>query len=157
LLGGSASLLVRAVVFLRRERSGMRHVYPKTWSETQCRFLETFRLLVGLALISLWGVFLSIIPAVQAKWSVGDELSVAFVILLLLISNAWMLLLLPRNWEKFGVLSRSFSIVITFLFVWWGVAFTATGWLFAVASAPPQLHSVSGVYAALNFGLSPAW
>jgi len=147
LVGASASLLMRAVAFLGRERSGMRHVYPKTWSELQCRFLESFRLLVGLALMMLWGAFLSIVPTVQTKWSFGDELSVALVILLLLISNAWMLLLLPRNWEKFGALSRSFSIVITFLFLWWGVAFTATSWLFAVASASSQLHSVSGVYA----------
>ena len=155
LVGASASLLMRAVAFLGRERSGMRHVYPKTWSELQCRFLESFRLLVGLALMMLWGAFLSIVPTVQTKWSFGDELLVAFVILLLLKSNAWMLLLLPRNWEKFGALSRSFSIVITFLFVWWGVAFTATSWLFAMASVSPQLHSVSGVYAALDFGLSP--
>jgi hypothetical protein len=147
LVGALASLLMRAVVFLSRERSGMRHAYPKTWSEAQCRFLENFRLLVGLALIALWGAFLSIARTVQAKWSFGDELLVAFVILLLLKSNAWMLLLLPGNWEKFGALSRSFSIVITFLFVWWGVAFTATSWLFAVASASSQLRSVSGVYA----------
>lgn len=147
LVGASASLLMRAVVFLSRERSGVRPVYPRTWSEAQCRFLENFRLLVGLALIALWGAFLSIARTVQAKWSFGDELLVAFVILLLLISNAWMLLLLPRNWEKFGALSRSFSIVIIFLFVWWGVAFTATSWLFAVASASSQLRSVSGVYA----------
>jgi hypothetical protein len=152
LVGASASLLMRAVVFLSRERSGMRPVYPRTWSKAQCRLLEKFRLLVGLALISLWGAFLSIVPAVQTKWSFGDELLIAFVILLLLKSNAWMLLLLPRNWEKFGALSRSFSIVITFLFVWWGVAFTATSWLFAKASASSQLHSVSGVYAELGHG-----
>ena len=155
LVGASASLLMRAVVFLSRERSGMRPVYPRTWSKAQCRFLESFRLLVGLALILFWGAFLSIIPTVQTKWSFGDELSVALVILLLLISNAWVLLLLPRNWEKFGALSRSFSIVITFLFVWWAVTFTATSWLFAAASASSRLHSVSGVYAALDFALSP--
>jgi hypothetical protein len=152
LVGASASLLMRAVAFLSRARSGMRHVYPKTWSKAQCRFLEGFRLLVGLALILFWGAFLSIVPAVQSKWSFGDELVVAFVILLLLKSNAWMLLLLPRNWEKLGALSRSFSIVITFLFVWWGVAFTATSWLFAKASASSQLHSVSGVYVELGHG-----
>jgi hypothetical protein len=152
LVGASASLLMRALVFLSRERSGMRHVYPKTWSKAQCRFLASFRLLVGLALILFWGAFLSMIPTVQTKWSFGDELLVAFVILLLLKSNAWMLLLLPRNWERFGGLSRSFSVVITFLFVWWGVAFTATSWLFAKASASSQLHSVSGVYAELGHG-----
>ncbi len=71
-----------------------------------------------------------------------------FLILLLLISNAWLLLLVPWNGQKFGTISRSFWITMTFLVVWWAVTFTATGWMFAKASASPPLRSLSGVYAA---------
>jgi hypothetical protein len=81
------------------------------------------------------------------NWPFGYAELISLV-LLLLISNAWVLLLVPRNWEKFGAISRSFWITITFLAVWWGMIFTAAGWMFAKASESPPLRSLSGVYAA---------
>ena len=144
-----AAFLTRAIVFVHREKAGVRPIYPSGWSAGQCRTLESFRLLIGLALIPLWAFFLFIAPSVAAKWSCN--LVVIFIIFLLLISNAWALLLVPRNWEKFGAISRSFWITITFLVIWWTVAFTATGWMFAKASAPSRpLHLISGVYAAAH-------
>ena len=126
LVVASAALLVRAMMFIRCEKVGVRPTYPKTWSAPQCRALERFRLLVGLGLIPLWGSFLLI-----AHWPF-EFWDVIFIIWLLLISNAWLVRLLDsRNWEKFGAISRSFWITITFLVVWWGVVFTATGWMFA--------------------------
>src|ERR1039457_6232879 len=122
----SAALFTRAIVFFHREKAGVRPIYPSAWSAAQCRALESFRLLVGLALIPLWGFFLFIAPSLPTNWPFG-YLDVIFIIVLLLISNAWVLLLIPRNWEKFGAISRSFWITITFLVVWWGTIFTATG------------------------------
>ena len=149
----SAAFLTRAMVFIHREKAGGRPIYPSGWSAAECRALESFRLLVGLALIPLWGSLLFIAKSVATKWPFGCNLVVIFIILLLLISNAWALLLVPRNWEKFGAMSRSFWITITFLVAWWGVAFTATGWMFAKAFSLPSrsLHSISGVYAAQSF------
>jgi hypothetical protein len=144
----SVALFTRTIVFFQCERAGIRPIYPSGWSEVQCRALEMFRLLVGVALIPLWGAFIFITPSVATKSSVGCNLNVIFIILLLLISNAWVLLLTPRNWERFGAITRSFSVTITFLVVWWGATFTATGLMFAKASASPTMHSVSGVYAA---------
>jgi hypothetical protein len=141
------AFLTRAIVFSRREYAKVRPIYPSAWSAAQCRSLEYFRLLVGLALIPLWGSFLFIAPSMQTNWPLG-YLDVIFLIILLLISNAWVLLLVPRNWEKFGAISRSFWITITFLVVWWGTIFTATGWMFVKASASPPAHVFSGVYAA---------
>jgi hypothetical protein len=98
--------------------------------------------------LSLWGLFLFVAPTIATRWE--NYAVIAFLVLLLLISNAWLLLLLPRNWEGFGAMSRSFAIVITFLVIWWGLAFTAPGWLLAKATTwpAPQLHTISGVYAA---------
>jgi hypothetical protein len=141
------AFLTRAILFARREYAGIRPVYPSAWSAAQCRSLEYFRLLVGLALIPLWASFLFSAPSMRTNWP-SEYLGVFFLILLLLISNAWLLLLVPWNWQKFGVISRSFWITITFLVVWWGVTFAATGWMFAKASASPPLRSLSGVYAA---------
>ena len=136
-----AALLTRAMVFFYREKAGVRSIYPSAWSAAQCRALEGFRLLVGLALILLWGTFLNIAPSVAAKSPVGFNLDVIFIIFLSLISNAWVLLLIPQNWGRFGAISRSFWITIAFLVGWWGVTFTATGWMIARASTPP-LHSL---------------
>jgi hypothetical protein len=143
-----AAFLTRAMAFFHRKKAGVRPIYPSGWSAAQCRALERLRLLVGLAIIPLWGSFLFIAPSVAAKWSAGCNFNVIFIIFLLLISNAWVLFLIPRNWEKFGAMSRSFGITITFLVVWWGATFTATGWMFAKASASPTMHAISGVYAA---------
>jgi hypothetical protein len=145
LIAAFGIFLTRAILFARHEYAGIRPVYPSAWSAVQCRSLEYFRLLVGLALIPLWASFLFSASAIRTNWQSGF-FDVFFLILLLLISNAWLLLLVPRNWQKFG--APSFWITMTFLVVWWGVTFTATGWMFAKASAPPPLRSLSGVYAA---------
>src|SRR5260370_12441226 len=62
------AFLTRAVLFARREYAGIRPVYPGAWSAAQCRSLEYFRLLVGLALIPLWGFFLFIAPSMPTNW-----------------------------------------------------------------------------------------
>ena len=50
-----SAFLARAAVFVRRERAGIQPLYPDSWKVAQCRVLEQFRLLTGVALISLWG------------------------------------------------------------------------------------------------------
>jgi hypothetical protein len=120
----SAVLLIRAIVFIHHEKSNIRPIYPRTWSAAQCRVLERFRLLVGLALIPLWGSFLCI-----AHWPL-EFWDLFYFILLLLISSAWVRLLDQRNWEKSGANSRSFRKTIAILIVWWGVVFTATEYMF---------------------------
>ena len=142
------ALLTRAIVFFHREKAGVQPIYPTTWTTAQCRALEYFRLLVGFGLIPLWGSFLFVVPSMPTDSPFGN-LDVMFLILLLLISNAWVLLLVPRNWQKFGAISRSFWITITFLVMWWGATFTATGWMLVKVSEPPS-DLFSGAYAALE-------
>jgi hypothetical protein len=144
----SASLFLRAMVFVHRIKRGAQPTYPSAWSAIQRRAIEQFRQVIGLALLVLWGTFLFVATAIETRWPHYGI--IFFVILLLLISNAWLLLLLPRNWGQFGAMSRSFSIVITLLVVWWTAVFAATGWLLAKASTSPslRLHTISGVYAA---------
>jgi hypothetical protein len=105
-------------------------------------------MVIGIGLLLLWGIFVFVAPAIATRWA--HYAIMAFVVLLLLISNAWLLLLIPRNWEGFGAMSRSFAIVIAFLLIWWGMTFSATGWLLAKAYTwpAPRLHTISGVYAA---------
>jgi hypothetical protein len=142
------ALVTRAMIFFYREKTGVRPVYPATWSVVQCRTLEYFRLLVGLTLVPLWSSFLFLAPSIRTDWRI-EHLDVIFFTLLLWISDAWVLLLIPRNWKKFGAISRSFWITISFLVVWWGVTFTATEWILVKFSAPPS-DIFSGAYAVLG-------
>ena len=142
----SGGLLMRAVVFFRLERAGIRPLYPDSWNEEQCRALERFRLLIGLALIPLWAVTLFVTPSLPTNWPFGF-LEATSLICLLCVSYAWVVLLAARDWKGLDALPQSFLVIIVFLVLWWGTAFTAIGWMLAEASAPPRIHIYSGVYA----------
>jgi hypothetical protein len=143
----SAGLLMRAVMFFRFESAGLRPLYPDSWNVAQCRTLERFRLLIGLGLVPLWAVYLFIVPSMPTKWSFG-YLHVISLIAMLSVSYAWAVLLAARNWKRLDAFPRSFLLIITFLVLWWGTAFSAIGWMLAEASTPPKVHMFSGVYAA---------
>jgi len=143
----STGFLMRTLVFFRLEIAGRRPLYPDSWNVAQCRALERFRLLIGLGLIPLWGVYLLIAPSMSANWSFGYLGEVISLIAMLSVSYAWAVLLAARNWKRFDALPRSFLLIIAFLVLWWGTAFSAIGWMLAEASTPPRVHMFSGVYA----------
>ena len=143
-----SALLTRAMIFFHREIAGTHPTYPATWRAAECRAFEHFRLLVGIGLMPLWGSFLLFAPSMRKDLAFG-HVDVFFFILLLWISDAWVLLLVPLNWQRFGVISRSFRITITFLIMWWLATFTATEWMLVKISEPPS-DFISGVYAARN-------
>jgi len=144
-----SALLTRTMILFHREKGELQPIYPTGWTAAQCQALAYFRLLVGFAIIALWSSFLVIAPTMRTNWPFA-YLDVIFLIFLVLVSNAWVLLLIPRNWKKFGAISRSFWIMITFLVGWWGAMFTAAGWMLVKASTSPPLQNLSSsVYAAL--------
>jgi len=136
----STGFLMRTLVFFRLEIAGRRPLYPDSWNVAQCRALERFRLLIGLGLIPLWGVYLFIAPSMSANWSFGYLGEVISLIAMLSVSYAWAVLLAARNWKRFDALPRSFLLIIAFLVLWWGTAFSAIGWMLAEASTPPRVH-----------------
>jgi hypothetical protein len=140
-------LLMRAVVYFRLENAGIRPLYPDSWNVGQCRTLERFRLLIGLGLVPLWTVYVFIVPSASTKWSFG-YLQVISLIAMLSVTYAWAVLLAARNWKRLDAFPRSFLVIITFLVLWWGTAFSAIGWMLAEASTPTRVHMFSGVYAA---------
>jgi hypothetical protein len=142
-----AGLLMRAAVYFRRESAGIRPLYPDSWNVVQCRTLERFRLLIGLGLVPLWGVYLFIAPSMPANWSFGYLGQVISLIAMLSVTYAWAVLLAARNWKRLDAFPQSFLLIIAFLVLWWGTAFSAIGWMLAEASTPPKVHMFSGVYA----------
>jgi hypothetical protein len=150
LVAAAAAVLTRGLIFFRREYSGIRPLYPDNWTAAQRRTLETFRLLVGLALISLWGFFLFLAPSLPTNAPFG-YLEGLLLILLLLISQAWILFLTPRNRPSRAAFSSSFWVTMTVVAVWWLSAFGVTGWILVKASAPPlRVIPLDGVYALLH-------
>ena len=142
-----AALLMRAVIFFRLQSAGVRPLYPDSWNVAQCRALERFRLLIGLALVPLWAVYLFVVPSMPTNWPFG-YLEGITLISMLSVSYAWALLLAARNWKGFDAFPRSFLLIIGFLVLWWGTAFSAIGWMLAEASAPPPFRVFpAGVYA----------
>jgi hypothetical protein len=140
-------LLMKALVYFRRESAGIRPLYPDSWNGAQCQALEGFRLLIGLGLVPLWAVYVFIVPSASTKWSFG-YLQVISLIAMLSVTYAWTVLLAARNWKRFDAFPQSFLVIIAFLVLWWGTAFSAIGWMLAEASTPTKVHMFSGVYAA---------
>jgi hypothetical protein len=142
-----AGFMIRAVAFVRLESVGVRPLYPNSWNVVQCRALERFRLLIGLGLVTLWGVYLFFVPSKPTNWPFG-YLEAISLISMLSVSYAWAVLLAARDWSRLDAIPRSFLVIITFLAFWWGTAFSAIGWILAETSAPPPFRMVPpGVYA----------
>jgi hypothetical protein len=132
----------RVVIFFRRDAAGVRPRYPISWTTAQAKTLERFRVVPGLALIPLWTGFLFLLPNAPTNWPFGFLVLVS----LLLMSHAWVMLLIPRGWHSIGAFAPSFQLTITFLAVWWVTMFAATAWIFSkAASVTPAVHFVPAV------------
>jgi len=51
------AVLTRSLAYGWSQYRGYPGKYPHTWSAAQCRALEYFRVLVGVGLLPLWGLF----------------------------------------------------------------------------------------------------
>ena len=53
--------------------------------------------------------------------------------------------------ERIDTIPRSFLVILAFLILWWGTAFSAIGWMLTEASAPPPFRAVPlGVFATID-------
>jgi hypothetical protein len=138
-----AAVVALAAIFFSRTFARVPQRYPRTWAEAQCWLLERVRLTVGVVLSLLWAALLVAIPHMPTNAPFGF-LEVVLIVMLLLLSYAWIVLLLPRDWEALGVLTRHFSITITVLALWWSVMLGGTVWTLAKASAPRAPYAIAG-------------
>ena len=137
-----SAVVIRAALFIFRNFTGVAQRYPRTWTPTQCRLMDRFRMLVGLALSALWIALLLAVPHMPTNWPFGLLEGISILVLLLL-SNAWILLLLPRALDKFGPLANRFSVFMGALVLWWTLMFGGTVWMIAKAATPrlpPVFH-----------------
>ena len=135
------AVVIRAAIIFRNFTGVPQH-YPPTWTPTQCHLMNRFRASVGVTLSALWIALFFAVPHMPTNWPFGLLEGIS-IFALLLLSNAWILLLLPRAWDKFGPLANRFSVFMGALVLWWTLMFGGTVWMIAKAAAPrlpPVFH-----------------
>ena len=143
------SMVLRAGAVVWRKQTQVPQLYPRSWTAAQCQLMDRFCLAVGMALSTLWLAQLVAMPQVPANWTFGLEA----IAVLLLLTNAWLILLLPRDWKLLGALTERFLVTLMTLAVWWTLMFGGTAWLLAKAlSAPPPQLMLVPVVAARALG-----
>ena len=128
-----AIVVFRSAIFVYRNAIGVPQRYPRPWTAEQCQLMNAFRLFIGLALSALWIALLTVAPQMPTSWPFGLLEAVSLGALLLL-TNAWILLVLPRDWEHLGRQTKRFSLTITALLLWWALMLGCTVWILAKAS-----------------------
>ena len=128
----STAIVLRGFVFIQRKLAQVPHRYPSSWTPRQCHFAEQFRSVVGLLLGLLWVVLLFAAPLMPTGWPFG-LIEILSVVVLLLLSHAWILLILPSDWEALGVLTRRFEGAMAILVLWWVLALSGTVWMLTKA------------------------
>jgi len=136
---GSLVLVLLAAAFIRagavayRVLIGMRHVYPTNWTPPQCQTFEKFRLGVGVTLAAFWAVQQVAATAMPTNWPFGF-LEATSVAVLLLLTNAWIVLLVPHDWQRLWGPVSSFAVTMAVLTAWWGFMFVGTALMFATST-----------------------
>lgn len=137
------SMFLRVSAVLWRTRTHIPQIYPQSWTAAQCQLMNRFRLVVGMTLCALWLAHLIAAPRMPTNWPFGF-LEVVSIVVLLLLTNAWLILLLPRDWNLLGALTKRFLLTLMTLGIWWTLMFGGTAWLLAKASSVPHLRMIFG-------------
>lgn len=130
------ALLIRTAAFVRLGIAGAILFYPESWKPSQCRMIEKVRLAIGVALLPLWTVYLQATSAME-NFTGAKNLEAIALIAMISLCYAWTLLLPPRDLRKLDLIPQSFLMVVLFLALWWGAAFSALGWMFTSTLARP--------------------
>ena len=140
-------ILIRVTVLFRRQYSRVPHRYPDSWTNDQAKVFERFRMAIGAALILTWATLQMAAPRMPESWPFGLQETILTVGLLLL-SNAWLLLLIPSNWENTILDKVGFATTIGVLAWWWTTLLGAVLLTIALAAMRPAAFTLPlGVYA----------
>jgi len=145
LLLGSAVLLMAIMLFrfglvFRNRYAGLVYRYPTTWTAEQTKVFRRLRLTIGACLAMAWLTLLLSGRRLPIRWPFGFE-EALLTIGLLLLTNAWLALLVRLNWEHSFLSKWRFRIAFAIVALWWIAAFAAIlatiGWATA-----PHIHLV---------------
>ncbi len=136
----AAAMAVRFTFYLRNQYAGLTYRYPTSWTAQQAEMFGRLRLAIGGCLTIAWLTLLLTAPRLPVSWPFGFE-ETLLTIGLLLLTNAWLVLLVRLNWEN-SLLSRCrFRTGFAIVTLWWITVFvtifTAIRW-----ATMPQLHLI---------------
>jgi hypothetical protein len=143
-----ALALTRGMIALYRHQVAVPHRYPASWTPSQIRLLERVRLSIGIALIGAWVCLLVSSPAMPQSAPFGLT-EMALTVALLLLTNAWVLLVIPLDWQHTFVGKMRFNRAVCFILLWWTVLLGAS--MFAIVQSATEAAErpvyVIGTYA----------
>jgi hypothetical protein len=138
-----AGVFIRAGVFAYRAVMRIPRLYPAGWTATQCRTMDRFGLGIGMMLVVFWATQHFAVPLMPTNWPFGF-LEAISIIVLLFLTNAWVILVLPHDWRRlWGPLSR-FAVTMAVLAAWWAVMFAGTALMLAASTRPPLSVPIAG-------------
>jgi hypothetical protein len=114
----TAILVFRVVLFFRNQHAGLSYRYPGSWTDAQIKMFERLRLSIGGCLVIAWLTLLIAAPQLPVGWPFGFE-EALLTTGLLLLSNAWLLLLIRCNWENSTLGKCRFQIGFAVVALWW--------------------------------------
>lgn len=132
----TASMLMRGGVVLWRKLAQVPHIYPRSWTAPQCRLMNRFCVVVGMVVGALWLALFTVVPKMPTNWPFGF-LEATSLVVLLFLTNAWLILVLPRDWGALGALTERFVATLVMLATWWTLMIGGTAWMLAKASSTP--------------------
>jgi len=91
--------LIRVAVLFRRQHAQSPHRYPSSWTTEQVTVFERARVIIGVGLATTWAVLELASPRMPQSWPFGLA-QMSLTVGLLLLTNAWLLLIVPSDWEN---------------------------------------------------------
>ncbi len=114
----TAIALFRVVLLFHKQYAGASHRYPHRWTNEQIKTFEQLRFSIGGCLIITWLTLLIAAPQMPVSWPFGLEQAL-FTTGLLLLSNGWLSLLIPSNWQNSLISKFRFEFGFAIVAVWW--------------------------------------
>ncbi len=144
LLAGLA--VARIGLFLSGQFARVPSDYPSTWTIADTNLFKKVRLSFGVALSITWAILLLAAPRMPQSWPFGLA-QMGLTVALLLLTNAWLLLLPPSSWKN-SIMDRiGFSATVGIMVWWWTTLVGALLLAIAFAVRPAQLLIPIGTYA----------
>ena len=145
---GVGLVVARGIFASYRYATAVQHCYPVAWSDANVRLLERLRISIGLVLALTWGCLMIAAPRMPSSVPFG-MLPALFLIFLLLLTTAWVRLMIPTQWKDCFIGRMKFEHAFGCLLVLWTILLGGTLFVMAksATSAAERPVHIFGTYA----------
>jgi hypothetical protein len=125
------------------------HCYPMAWTRRQVVYLEATRISVGAALLLTWAAWLAAAPFLPIRYPFSQSQAV-LLIALLIQTYAFLLMVIPQDWNKAPIAGLRFGHLLGGVVLWWVGFLGITLYMMAKLAGPRILQRpelVTGAFA----------